>query len=366
MRSLSRIGRRLALALALVTALSAALVNPATIAAFAADPNDRPGVSLLRLAMSIVAPGASLLDRITGAQAVSTGSDGRLTFLLLGSDSRGTSIGRTDSIMVVSIKGKAVSMASIPRDTGRIPNPSGGVFSGKVNGLVRSFMLGGMSRDAALARFESVIENLLRIEIDYRAVMWFNGMTTLVGKVDPIVVNIANEIRDPKHVDDPGDERGVYFPKSSFYRLYDFNQTTNADAKRCDGAYKFDTNPPVDEKYWCHRALPFVRSRKGPNNNDWVRAGRQQGFVFAAIRATGSSELSGLVNTASSQGSGKWITNFGVTLANAQNLYDRFQGATLSHRVVFKPTTYATRISGTSAYELKLSAVRAWTSAYMR
>ena len=355
--------KRLALPLALLTALSASVINPATIAAGVADPGRKSPHALLNIAMSIVAPGAALLDRVTGVDAVSPGSDGRLTFLFMGSDARNSAIGRLDTVMVVSLKGDQISMASIPRDTARIPNPAGGVFGGKVNGLVRSWVSGGMSRDAALARFETVMENLLRIQIDYRAVVWFNGLTTLVGRVDPITVNIPNEIRDPKQVDDYPDEWGVYFPRATSYNLYDYNPSGDT---RCDGAYKFDQNPPVDSTFWCHRALPFVRSRKGPNNNDWVRAKRQQGFIFAAIRATSSADLGDLVSTASNQGTGKWLTNMPITVANANDLFSRLRGSSLAHQVVFKPNAYATRISGTSGWELKLSAVRAWTAAYMR
>ncbi len=359
---LGRVTRRLTLPLALLMALSATLVNPATIAGATGDFSGRSRASLMDLVLSIAAPGAALLDKVSGAQAVSPGSDGRLTFLFAGSDSRGTAVSRLDTVMVVSIQGKQISMASIPRDTGRIPNPAGGTFPGRINGLVRSWILGGMSSAAALTRFEGVIENLLDIEIDYRAVIWFNGLTTLVGKVDPITVSIPREIRDPKQLDDPPDEWGVYFPQSSSYNLYDYNPTGDT---RCDGAYKFDHNPPVDSALWCRRALPFVRSRKGPNNDDWARARRQQGFIFGAIRATSSGELSSLVSTAANQGNGKWITNMPITLANATDLYNRLNGASLAHQVVFKPSAYATRIPGGSAWELKLSAVRAWTAAYM-
>ncbi len=207
---------RLALPVALAVAASVVSVNPASVGAMAADPSRHTGNgSLLQMMMSIAAPGATLLDYATGAQAVSNGSDGRLTMVLYGSDSRGSAISRTDTIMIVSLKNKSLSIASIPRDTGRIPNPAGGVFSGKVNGLIRSFLMSGMSRDAALARMDGVLENLLKIEIDYYAVMWFGGLTTLVGKVDPIQVSIAREIRDPKQLDDPEREWGVYFPQNT-------------------------------------------------------------------------------------------------------------------------------------------------------
>jgi anionic cell wall polymer biosynthesis LytR-Cps2A-Psr (LCP) family protein len=369
MSILNRAFRRLALPLALVTALSATLVNPQMVGAMPAPPDRRSADGLLDVMLSIAAPGATLIDQITGSQAVSNGSDGRLTFLLLGSDSRGSAISRTDTIMVVSLKGKSISMASIPRDTGRIPNPSGGTFAGKVNGLVRSFMLGGMTRDAALARFENVIEYVMGIEIDYRAVIWFDGLTTLVGRVDPIFVSIPREIRDPKQVDDPDREWGVYFPQNTAttYALYDYNNRHNtANRPLCNGLYKSDSSPPVNSAYHCHRALPFVRSRKGPNNDDWIRARRQQHFVFRAIKAiTSQAELDSLYATAASQGMGRWITNMPMSLSNARDLYSRLIGSVVSAQVVFKPTTWAKKIPGTSSYELRLPEVRQWANTNM-
>lgn len=362
----SRKSRRLAFhltwPLALLVAASAVIVNPASIsAAPAARQDDRQ--ALLDLVIGLAAPALGTYDRLTGVQALSDGNDNRLTFLLLGSDSRGVAVNRTDTILIASVKNGQISMASIPRDTGRIPNPfGGGYFRGKVNGIIRSYLAAGVSRDEALRRFEVVVENLLQIEIDYRAVMWFGGLTTLVGKIDPITVSIPGEIRDPRQLDDPDREWGVYFPKSTQYGLWDYNQTGRP---LCNGLYKFDRALPVETVYHCHRALPFVRSRKGPGNNDWVRARRQQTFIYAAIKAVSPAELDGLRQTAAGQGSGKWITNMEITPGNAADLYNRLSGASFAHSVVFKPNTYATRIAGTSAWQLKLDAVRAWTAAYL-
>ena len=321
--------------------------------------------SLLRLAGALALPIPPLLSALDGAPAASTGSDGRLTFLLAGSDSRTTSISRTDSIMVVSLKGKTISAASIPRDIARIPNPftaaTNDYFPGKVNGILRLLRESSSSLDQALDRFEIVIERTLAIEIDYRALLWFNGFSTLVAEVDPIVVNVVREIRDPKHLDDPNGPPGVYFPQTSIYSLWANNTGSNP---RCNGAYKNDA-PPIDAQYWCRRALPYVRTRKGTGNNDFVRAGRQQKFVAAAIKAVGQSELAGLVGTAQAEGMGKWWTNYPISWASALELYNSLNGAQLVHQVVFKPKTYAGRISGTSSYALNLTAVRQWTAQYM-
>ncbi len=314
--------------------------------------------------MAMSAPVLRLADELMGNQAVDDGTDNRLTVLATGSDSRGTGLGRTDSILILSIKGSSISMASIPRDTARFPKRSGGTWSGKVNGIVRQYLNAGYSPQAALNEFEKDVEYALGITIDYNAIVWFGGLTTLVGKVDPIIVSTP-EIRDSKLIDDhaPNQPQGVYFPSSGSWSLYDYNYTANGRAY-CNGAWRFDA-APIDAANKCKRALPFVRSRKGPNNDDWVRSKRQQHFIYAAIKATSSGELSSLTSTASNEGGGKWMTNMPISLSNAQDLYNRLHSASLSHTVVFKPSTYATRISGTSGYQLKLDAVRAWCDNYM-
>ncbi len=97
-------------------------------------------------------------------------------------------------------------------------------MSGKVNGIVRQYLNAGYSPQAAMNEFEKDVENVLGITIDYNAVVWFGGLTTLVGKVDPIYVN-SPEIRDGKLIDDhaQGQPQGVYFPSASSYPLYDYN-----------------------------------------------------------------------------------------------------------------------------------------------
>jgi anionic cell wall polymer biosynthesis LytR-Cps2A-Psr (LCP) family protein len=327
------------------------------------DPG-RSDVDWLDLAVSMASPLRPLIDSLEDSQAFGTGSDGRLTFVLLGSDARGSAVSRTDAMLIMSIKGNTITAASLPRDTGRVPRPAsmgGGTFSGKANSILHQLQA-GTTLDGALNKFDQVIENLAQIEVDYHALIWFNGFTTLVDKIDPVSVNSTREIRDGKAVDDPSGPHGVYFPQWNGYSLYAWDPLPN---KYCNGAYKNDTNPPVDSQYWCHRALPYVRSRKGPNNDDWVRARRQQEFIASTIKAVSSSELNGLVNTAQSEGSGKWWTNFPISAGNALDLYNKLHGANLGAHVVWKPSQFAARIPGTSSYELKLTAVRQWSAQYL-
>ncbi|MGI8929542.1 MAG: LCP family protein [Candidatus Limnocylindrales bacterium] len=306
-----------------------------------------------------------ILDALDGNQALSRGTDGRLTFLLLGSDARGSTVSRTDSIMLMSIKGNTITSASVPRDTGRVPRPAsmgGGTFSGKVNGILRQLVSSTGSLNGGLAAFERVIESVAQIEIDYHALIWFDGFTTLVGKIDPITVNITREIADPKHIDDPNGPAGVYFPKWNGFALNAYNSTSQF---YCDGAWRTDP-APINSANYCRRALPYVRSRKGPDNDDWVRSRRQQEFIASTIKAVGQGELSGLVSTAQAEGMGKWWTNYPITSTSAMDLYNQFQGASLGTHVVWKPSVFAARIPGTSAYELKLTAVRQWSAQYLK
>jgi len=303
----------------------------------------------LSVASDLASPFQPALDALAGTQAISTGSDGRLTVLLLGSDTRGGGIGRTDTIMIMSLKGTEINVASIPRDTSRIPNPfAGGVFHSRVNAIARKVGLDG---------FEYVIEELLQIEIDYYALVSFVGFNALVDVVDPINVNIYKPIKDSRYWDDPTSQ-GIYFPAANDYDLY-----SNSGAPACNGLWKSDpTNPPPST--WCHRALVFVRSRKG--SSDFVRARRQQDFVGAAISTVNSGDIGALVGMADAQaGAGALRTNipFG---SSALELYDSISAAHLANQVVFAPKTYSKHIPGTTAYQLNLPAVRAWTALYMR
>ena len=363
-----RRGIRAAILVVSLTAVLAAssITGPQTASAavWTGDPGSSK-VDWLDLAMSMATPLRPFIDALEGSQSFSTGSDGRLTFLLLGSDSRASAVSRTDAMLIMSVKGNTITAASLPRDTGRVPRPAsmgGGTFPGKANSILHQLQ-SGTTLDGALNKFDQVIENVAQIEIDYHALIWFNGFTTLVDKVDPINVNSERVIYDGKHVDQNGSPPGVYFPKWNGYAIYAWN---TGSSKYCNGTFKLYSDPTAHPETWCHRALPYVRSRHGPGNDDWVRARRQQEFIASTIKAVSSSELSGLVSTASSEGMGKWWTNFPISAGNALDLYNKLHGANLGAHVVWKPSQFATRIPGTSAYELNLSAVRQWSAQYLK
>src|SRR5688500_3662864 len=164
---ISRRARMVILVMALTVAGTGSLAGP-TAAANGVNFNARPWLELAFEANQLFPAIGELADLVDGeTTAINYGSDGRLTFLLAGSDSRFSAVSRTDSIMIMSIKGDTISAASIPRDTARIPRPGGGVFSGKVNGILRQLVSSEGSVSAGLVEFEKVIENLLQIQIDY-------------------------------------------------------------------------------------------------------------------------------------------------------------------------------------------------------
>jgi anionic cell wall polymer biosynthesis LytR-Cps2A-Psr (LCP) family protein len=303
--------------------------------------------------------------------AISTGQDGRLTILLIGSDTRGTGLQRTDTIMIASVKNKVMTAASIPRDTARILNPftanPNDYFKGKVNTILKQLKK-TRSTTQALLDFEKVIANELNIEIDGHVLITFNGFQNLVDEIDPINVRIDHAIKDTKFWDNPYKTRGVYFPVASSYDLYAWQP--NADPALCDGSWRSYSNPPSNT--WCRRAIVFVRSRKGTGNSDFKRAVRQQDLVAGAVKAVlgrgSGANLTALVNNAKAQSAKGYLysANFDISTVTAAQIWDRVNGATVGPRVVFAPNTYSTHIKGTSSYQLKLDAVRAWASANLK
>ena len=356
--------------LAFVIGVSGLLAASApALAAAAENPPRHSAGPWLDLAASLASmpPVRALLDIVSPEQVSS--HNGRTTVLLLGSDTRGGGVGRTDTIMVVSVKDDVISAASIPRDTSHIPNPfkPGTLFKGRVNAILKQLKRQYGSTEVALDKFEIVIEKLLDIQIDYHALITFRGFNALVDVADPITVSDTHgPIKDKKFWDDANRLSGVYFPAASTYPLYASDPNT-ADGL-CNGLWRNHLpNPPA--QYWCHHALPFVRTRKGPGNSDFRRALRQQVFVNAAItRMTGpdAPSLDGLRDQAVSQvGAGQLNTNIPLTASIALDFYDLLKNSSLDWHVVFSPPTYAKHIKGTTAYRLVLPNVRAWTAAHM-
>lgn len=357
--------------LALVAALALAITGTGTVPfALASTPMlDRaPGWIDLGLDAVGYLPIAPVLRAIDGTQAISYGSDGRLTILLLGSDFRPGHAGdRTDVIMVVTInpKTKAAAALSIPRDVANVPLPGGGTWSDRINALLKYYrrqtgLKGSASMQLALPKLQTAIAYILKIQIDYYALIRFDGVDQLVDEVNGVTVHINNSWFDPKHP--PSDPPGSYWPQSSAWGLF------GTSVPQCRGWYRYGAYNG-QPGYYCHRALAFARSRKGAGNNDFVRAARQQRLVEAAVRkvlARGrGTNLSALVNAGAEQVDQLHLwTNIPLTAGNALSLYDLLNGFGLSRTVVLKPTTYAAKIPGTAKYQLKLDVVRSLTKSW--
>jgi LytR_cpsA_psr family len=305
---------------------------------------------------------------------ISTGTDGRLTFLLVGNDSRGTGVQRTDALMIVSVKGSTMTAASFPRDTARIPNPftanANDYFRGKINTILKQLKQ-TRTTEQALDDFEYVIEKLLgNIEIDFHVMITMEGFQNLFDQVDPIKVRVNSAIKDTKFWDNPYKQRGAYFPAtaSNTYELWAWQPGVNPAL--CDGLWRNHANPPSST--WCRRAIVFARSRKGSGNSDFKRAGRQQDIVFGAVQAVlgrGTGPLGGLANSAQSQVQQSHLhvsNDLPLTVGTAVDIYNRLSGANQGATVVFGPSTYSTHIPGTSSYQLKLAAVQSWAAANLK
>jgi anionic cell wall polymer biosynthesis LytR-Cps2A-Psr (LCP) family protein len=310
--------------------------------------------------LATAGPVGPVLRLLDGRNAVSTGSDGRLTILLLGSDTRGSAIGRTDSIMVMSIRDGTISALSIPRDSSQIPDPfDGGIFHSRVNAILEH-LAAGRTNEQALSMFKAVIENLLGIEIDYYALLDFPGFQALVDEIQPVTVDINQPVRDTRYWDDASQPSGVYFPAATNYDLWALQPGPDP---LCTGLWRFQPTP-IPSSFWCRRAMPYVRSRKG--SSDFQRAGRQQNFVIGAIRRVinrgSGSALGSLVSRAvAQQQAGTLTTDIPLTVGNALELYQTLSGASVGIHEVLSPPKYASHIPGTTAYELNLTAVRELT-----
>jgi hypothetical protein len=353
---------RLSLVLLLALAITGSAMLPLGVSA-------RSGLGLA----AYLAPIARYLQPLAGADAVSTGGDGRLTVLLLGSDYRSWKSNgeRTDQILLLTINPNThkMAMASIPRDIARIPQPpSGKLFKGRINGMVKYYTKYYGSRAKGLQKFEEALEYTLKIQIDYHAIARFDGFNAMLDEMGPVRVNISSTVKDPKLWDK--DPVGVYFPAASNWALVGSPTSTYPN---CRGWWWHSPGDTWRSGYECHRGLFFVRTRKGKNNSDFKRQARGQEMAWAMIKQVvnnNSGNLGGLASEANSLGSNLYIGRNGTrvypTAQDTLALVNIFNGANFANRVVFRPKTYASHISGTSTYQLRLTVVRNWINSYFK
>ena len=342
----------LTLLLALVVAGPGGLAGPVSTAAF----NFTPG-PWLELLENVLQPIAATLHTFVPGQ-IDKGTDGRLTVLLIGSDWRPRLAGtgeRTDAMMIVTIDDqKQISAVSLPRDVGNFPMGPGLTFKAKVNGMFKYFKQTYGTRELALEHMRLAFQYAFGIQIDYVAYIRFTGVDALVDKVGGVPVAVPYDIFDSTIVDDRSDrQHGAKFLAS------DSTLMRGGSAPLC-----YTVGNPInwDQTPTCTRALLYVRSRHGPGNNDWRRARRQQGFVFATINRVISRGNSGnleALRLATLSNPDDFYTTLPTDPASVVALFDMLDGATMPNQAVLMPSTYAFTVPGTSKQELHIDVVRA-------
>jgi LCP family protein required for cell wall assembly len=361
-------GRARRATVALIVLLTIALTGTASVPlSVAANSGLLSGnrAALLDLALKL-APSPGVIRALEGGEAISYGRDNRLTFLLLGSDYRThkpRAGERTDMIMVITINRTTGKMAaaSIPRDMSYIPLPNGTTWSGRINALFQRY-ISSKGRAGAADEMRKIVAHLLQVEIDYVAVMRFNGFNNMMDELGGVRVT-TRPAKDAKLQD--GVPVGTLFPTGSNYLLY-------GNGEKCRGWFRFESYSG-QPGYYCHRALMYARTRKGPKNSDFKRQARNADMVIAGIlkaKSSGysSTKISSFVGKAKAQGV-EFYSSLPMTVANATELYGvlkKAQTPAAANRIVFRPTTYASNISGTSKYRIKVAAVRSWITKYFK
>jgi LCP family protein required for cell wall assembly len=260
------------------------------------------------------------------------GTDGRFTILLLGSDYRPAHPGnRTDTIMVVSIDPTTgqTAVVSIPRDTAKFPLPNGTTYAPKLNALYQQLVSADGQAKAGRA-IKAAIGGALGVEVDYYALIGFEGVRRLVDAIGGVDVVLDHAVSDPYYWV-TARQQGVYFP---------------AGTNHLNGA----------------RALIFARTRKG--DNDYERARRQQLLVAATVakvRASGPAVLADLVKIGSS------LVRTDLPLAQVAEIAAivKMADVNTTQRVVFGPRTYADGVAGTTDLVLKMDVVRSVIARWM-
>jgi len=241
------------------------------------------------------------------------GSDGRLTLLILGTDAREGIIGhRTDAIIVATIdpgSGK-VAMVSLPRDTVNVPIAPGEAYSGRINSLFWEYERATGKTKEALRKTKGAFAYAFGTEIDYYAMVDFNGLVRLINSIGGIDVTLDEPLIDPTmHLGNKG-------------------LKLKAGTRHLDGK----------------TALAYSRSRH--SDSDYDRSRRQQQVIAAAaekVRSRGLSALPALVELTRK----KVVTD--VPLRSAPALYELAMGAKLKSpkSIVLAPGRWARPLAGT-------------------
>jgi LCP family protein required for cell wall assembly len=241
------------------------------------------------------------------------GSDGRLTVLILGSDYREGVIGsRTDAIIVASINPESgkVALVSLPRDTVNVPVAPGKVYRGRINSLYWEYERASGKSKQALKKVKRDLSNAFGVEIDYYALVEFDGLIRLVNSIGGIDVRLKESLVDPS----------MHIAKNGL--------KLKAGKRHLDGK----------------KTLAFSRSRH--TSTDYDRSRRQQQVLTAAaakVRKRGAEQLPSLVEVARS----KMVTDMPYRAAPA--LLELASKANLEKvkSVVLEPGRFARELPGT-------------------
>ncbi len=148
-------------------------------------------------------------------------------------------------------------MFSIPRDFWAKPLSDGKYFT-KINAAYS--INEGKREDSGLPALELIVEEVLGLEIQYHAMINFDGFTQLIDSVDGVYVNVQNSFTD------------YMYPDGNGYQTVSFKK----GPQLMDG----------------ETALKYARSRKAQSveGSDYARARRQQKVIDAFVSKLLSTE----------------------------------------------------------------------------
>jgi LCP family protein required for cell wall assembly len=197
-------------------------------------------------------------------------SSGKYTsFMMVGIDTREDSGGlNTDTIIVVTYNynTKDITMISVPRDTGVEIEGAEGTWYGKINSVYAY-----STSENKLDSLKSTVEEVTGIEIQYYAMVNYEGFVEIIDTLGGINVNVEESFTDNCYPSEKG-AAGSYYAycvdSYGWWKTVSFEKGTQL----MDG----------------ETALEYSRSRH--SSTDFVRAKRQQAVIEAVKDALFSSE----------------------------------------------------------------------------
>lgn len=191
-----------------------------------------------------------------------------VTILLLGSDSRQKTMagGRTDTILLVRVKGDQARLLSVPRDLWvTIP----GYGQNRINTVYRLAELNDQDGPALLRR---TLARNLGLTVDYYALVDFAGFEAIVDHLGGVELCVPETIDAARFY---GYQPTVYYPD----RFYSYLPAEDRPGKGWAFLYIEAGRHHLDGQ----TALRYARSRAS-NRSDFDRTQRQQAILLAMRR----------------------------------------------------------------------------------